>query len=964
MSFFGLAFRIQPGEGRNVGLLFALMFASTAGMTIGESGISALFFDRVGAGALPRMYLAQGAIGLLATLVLTGSLGRADQRRTYIVLPLAIAALVLVERVVVVAGSEWIYPVLWLTVTVATLCQAVVVWGTAGLVTDTRRAKRLFPLFSAGGILGAVVGGLVTRPLAQSLGAENLLAVWAATLGGAAVLCRAALGSGSRSKSRHTIAGRRPSARRELREGLTFVRRSPLLVWMAAAAVLFSVLFYSLYLPFARESAERFPNPDELAGFFGIFWATVTAAALLVSILLANRLIGRFGAALLVAVLPVLYAGSFGILLVTSAFAQLVAVRFAVNVWMQGVASPAWETMVNVVPETRRDQARAFLNGGPTQVGTAIAGLTQLVGQEALSPRQLSLIGLVAAAITAFVALRIRGSYVGALVDALRAGRPSVFGADAIAGAPIALETDGQALALALESARDPDPQVRRLAVEILSNAGDERAQHAMIDALDDRDPMVRANALRGLERRGGSESVPLFERALGDGDVSVRLAAVAGLQATADEGTISRSLIPVIGDPDAAVAAAASLALLGGGARSAAMSRLRSMVSDDDPAIRSTTVARLRLASPDDIVTLVAPMTADASPAVRAAALQTLGAAGPQAVFEHALRALGAEEPSVRAAAMDALSALDIEAYRGELEALARDRSSLAVEDHTRASATPPDAEASRLLRDAVLDRGRRNALLALSVLALLSDDRETIRRALDSLDEADPRQLANALEAIESVAGTSPVRPLLALWEHTTAGPSPVPMSDWLERALADHDPFVRACGELVQATKEQGDDMARSRPSMSPMERVMALRRVPLFAELSPADLSRVAGVAEEHTYADGDLIAAQGEIGDELHLVVAGAVGVVREGQGSNAAIARREAGDVVGEMSIITRGPRVASLVAEGEVRTVRIGRREFESIIRERPDVSIAVMRVLAERLGVETAGRSGPEVV
>jgi CRP-like cAMP-binding protein len=145
---------------------------------------------------------------------------------------------------------------------------------------------------------------------------------------------------------------------------------------------------------------------------------------------------------------------------------------------------------------------------------------------------------------------------------------------------------------------------------------------------------------------------------------------------------------------------------------------------------------------------------------------------------------------------------------------------------------------------------------------------------------------------------------------------------------------------------------------------MERVMALRKVPLFAELSPADLARVAGVAEEHTYADGDLIAAQGEIGDELHIVVAGAVGVVREGHGANAPIARREAGDVVGEMSIITRGPRIASLVADGDVRTVRIGRREFESIIRERPDVSIAVMRVLAERLGVETAGRPAPEAV
>jgi hypothetical protein len=52
------------------------------------------------------------------------------------------------------------------------------------------------------------------------------------------------------------------------------------------------VLFYSLYLPYAQAATGRFPDPDELAGFFGIFWAAVTAAAFLVSMLLTNRLLG------------------------------------------------------------------------------------------------------------------------------------------------------------------------------------------------------------------------------------------------------------------------------------------------------------------------------------------------------------------------------------------------------------------------------------------------------------------------------------------------------------------------------------------------------------------------------------------------------------------------------------------------------------------------------------------------
>lgn len=138
------------------------------------------------------------------------------------------------------------------------------------------------------------------------------------------------------------------------------------------------------------------------------------------------------------------------------------------------------------------------------------------------------------------------------------------------------------------------------------------------------------------------------------------------------------------------------------------------------------------------------------------------------------------------------------------------------------------------------------------------------------------------------------------------------------------------------------------------MSPMERVLVLRRIPLFAGLSPADLQNVAAIAEERFYADGDVIAGEGELGDELHLVISGTVAVVR-GHGGDAPVARRSMGEVVGEMSLFTRAPRIASLVAEGDVRTLRIGHREFETMIRERPDVSLAVMRVLAERLGTET---------
>jgi CRP-like cAMP-binding protein len=58
------------------------------------------------------------------------------------------------------------------------------------------------------------------------------------------------------------------------------------------------------------------------------------------------------------------------------------------------------------------------------------------------------------------------------------------------------------------------------------------------------------------------------------------------------------------------------------------------------------------------------------------------------------------------------------------------------------------------------------------------------------------------------------------------------------------------------------------------------------------------------------------------------------------------------------MAIISQAPRAATLIAAGEVRTLCIGQKQFEVILRERPETSLAVMRVLCERL--QERGRGG----
>jgi CRP/FNR family cyclic AMP-dependent transcriptional regulator len=140
----------------------------------------------------------------------------------------------------------------------------------------------------------------------------------------------------------------------------------------------------------------------------------------------------------------------------------------------------------------------------------------------------------------------------------------------------------------------------------------------------------------------------------------------------------------------------------------------------------------------------------------------------------------------------------------------------------------------------------------------------------------------------------------------------------------------------------------NQTRTETTIPLVERVVFLRKAPLFAALPPQDLQPIAEVAEEHLFADGDMIAAEGEPGDTAYVIVDGEVDVIAGGR----MLAVRRTGDVIGEMSVISSRPRVASLRAKSDVRVLEIHKPAFEAILRERPETALALMRVLVERLG------------
>jgi voltage-gated potassium channel len=127
----------------------------------------------------------------------------------------------------------------------------------------------------------------------------------------------------------------------------------------------------------------------------------------------------------------------------------------------------------------------------------------------------------------------------------------------------------------------------------------------------------------------------------------------------------------------------------------------------------------------------------------------------------------------------------------------------------------------------------------------------------------------------------------------------------------------------------------------------EKVELLKRVPLFAECTKAELIEVAISADERQAPAGETLTEEGRPGREFFVVVDGAVAVIRGGR----KLADLGAGDWFGEIAILTYEPRTATVTATSPVRVLVLGDRAFRRVVEATPRIALKVLRSVAQRL-------------
>lgn len=139
----------------------------------------------------------------------------------------------------------------------------------------------------------------------------------------------------------------------------------------------------------------------------------------------------------------------------------------------------------------------------------------------------------------------------------------------------------------------------------------------------------------------------------------------------------------------------------------------------------------------------------------------------------------------------------------------------------------------------------------------------------------------------------------------------------------------------------------------------DEVRILRQVPLFAGMEPAKLKLLAFTSDRVSFDANEILFNQGEVGDAAYLILDGVADILVDSPNGPIKVAEVEHNSVVGEIAILCDAPRNATVKAHTPVEALRIRKEQFLKLLADFPDVTIEVMRVLADRLSQTTIALS-----
>jgi CRP-like cAMP-binding protein len=128
---------------------------------------------------------------------------------------------------------------------------------------------------------------------------------------------------------------------------------------------------------------------------------------------------------------------------------------------------------------------------------------------------------------------------------------------------------------------------------------------------------------------------------------------------------------------------------------------------------------------------------------------------------------------------------------------------------------------------------------------------------------------------------------------------------------------------------------------------------LAEVPLFRACSRKDLESIAKHADDLEIKEGDALIKEGSVGaQEFFVIVDGKATVTRKGK----KVVTLGPGDYFGELALLDRAPRNATVTAASNMEVVVLAARDFSTVLQDVPSIASKLLAGMARRLREQDA--------
>jgi CRP/FNR family cyclic AMP-dependent transcriptional regulator len=126
---------------------------------------------------------------------------------------------------------------------------------------------------------------------------------------------------------------------------------------------------------------------------------------------------------------------------------------------------------------------------------------------------------------------------------------------------------------------------------------------------------------------------------------------------------------------------------------------------------------------------------------------------------------------------------------------------------------------------------------------------------------------------------------------------------------------------------------------------------LRKIPMFAKMETSRLKLLAFASEMVSFQNGDVVFNSGDIADYAYVIMEGAVDVITETDKGPIVTVTLSQNQLIGELGLLNNTPRIATLIASGNLLAMKITAEMFFRILRENSEVALDVIRMLSDKL-------------